>query len=122
MKASRRKAFLKSLFTSLLTHGKVKTTEIRGKELVRTGNSLIEKAKKTDLASRRKVSSSITNDKVSVKFFQDILPKLSNRKGGYIRLVRMGTRKGDGAKMVMVELILDESENTSRGTKHEVRR
>lgn len=109
MNASRRKAFLKNLFTSLLTHGKVKTTEIRGKELVRVGNSLIEKAKKTDLASRRKVSSHITDAKVSINFFQKILPGLANRKGGYLRLMRVGTRKGDGAKVVMVELIKEDS-------------
>lgn len=110
MKTSRRKAFLKHLFTSLLAHGKVKTTEIRGKELVRIGNSLIEKSRKTDLASRRKVSSHITDDKVSITFFQQTLPKLVNRKGGHLRLMRVGTRKGDGAKVVIVELITDDNQ------------
>ncbi len=109
MKASRRKSVLKNLFTSLLAYGKVKTTEIRGKELVRVGNSLIEKAKKSDLASRRKVSSHITKDTVSINFFQEILPKLANRTGGYLRLVRVGIRKGDGAKVVMVQLITEDS-------------
>jgi large subunit ribosomal protein L17 len=108
METSRRKAFLKNVFTSLLAHGKIKTTEIRGKELVRIGNSLIEKAKKGDLSSRRKVSSHITNDKVSINFFQETLPKLANRKGGHLRLIRVGTRKGDGAKVVIVELITTE--------------
>ncbi|MBU0533317.1 MAG: 50S ribosomal protein L17 [Candidatus Omnitrophica bacterium] len=113
MKASRRKSVLKNLFTSLLAYGKVKTTEIRGKELVRVGNSLIEKAKKSDLASRRKVSSHITKDTVSINFFQEILPKLANRTGGYLRLLRVGIRKGDGAKVVMVQLITEDgSKNT----------
>ncbi|MBU1766665.1 MAG: 50S ribosomal protein L17 [Candidatus Omnitrophica bacterium] len=113
MKASRRKSVLKNLFTSLLAYGKVKTTEIRGKELVRVGNSLIEKAKKSDLASRRKVLSHITKDTVSINFFQEILPKLANRTGGYLRLLRVGIRKGDGAKVVMVQLITEDgSKNT----------
>lgn len=118
MGAARRKAFLKNLFTSLLEHGKVKTTEVRGKELVRISNSLIEKAKRGDLASRRKVSSNITNDKVSVNFFQKILPGLANRKGGYLRLMRIGIRKGDGAKVVMVELITEESHQKIDDKKH----
>ncbi len=116
MNTARRKAFLKNLFTSLLAHGKIKTTEIRGKELIRIGNSLIEKAKKGDLASRRKVSSYITNDKISINFFQKILPGLANRKGGYLRLFRVGIRKGDGAKIVMVELLVqDSSKNAPAG-------
>ncbi len=110
MSTARRKAFLKNLFTSLLEHGKIKTTEIRGKELVRVSNSLIEKAKKGDLVSRKKVSSHITSDKVSIDFFQKILPGLANRKGGYLRLMRIGTRKGDGAKVVMVELITEDNQ------------
>ena len=118
MGAARRKAFLKNLFTSLLEHGKVKTTEVRGKELVKVGNSLIEKAKKGDLVSRRKVSSHITNDKVSVNFFQKILPGLANRKGGYLRLMRAGIRKGDGAKVVMVELIAEDNHQKAGDKKH----
>ena len=113
MKASRRKSVLKNLFTSLLAYGEVKTTEIRGKELVRVGNSLIEKAKKSDLASRRKVSSHITKDTVSINFFQEILPKLANRTGGYLRLFRVGIRKGDGAKVVIVQLITDDRKQTT---------
>ena len=102
--SAHRKALLKNLFTSLLTYGRIKTTEVRGKELVRIGNSLIEKAKKGDLASRRKVASYITKEEVSINFFKETLPKLASRKGGHLRLLRMGTRKGDGAKIVMVEL------------------
>lgn len=106
--ASHRKALLKNLFTSLLASGRIKTTEIRGKELVSFGNSLIEKAKKGDLVSRRKVSSYITNKEVSINFFKDTLPKVASRKGGHLRLLRMGIRKGDGAKIVMVELITED--------------
>ena len=69
----------------------------------------IEKAKKGDLPSRRKVSSYITNKKVSITFFKDTLPKLASRKGGHLRLLKMGTRKGDGASMVLVELITEDS-------------
>ena len=76
---------------------------------MRISNSLIEKAKKGDLPSRRKVSSYITNKKVSITFFKDTLPKLASRKSGHLRLLKMGTRKGDGAKLVLVELITEDS-------------
>ncbi len=120
--SAHRRALLKNLFTSLLAHGKIKTTEVRGKELVSFGNSLIEKAKKGDLASRRKVSSHITNKEVSINFFKDTLPKVASRRGGHLRLLRIGARKGDNASMVLVELIKDESGQTSRETKHEGRK
>lgn len=115
--SARRKALLKNLFTSLLASGRLKTTEVRGRELVRFGNSLIEKAKKGDLSSRRKVSSCITNKKVAMNFFTEILPKLANRKGGYLRLLKVGIRKGDGAKIVMVELIKEDSKQKTEDRK-----
>ena len=107
--AAHRKSLIKNLFTSLLACEKIQTTEARGRELVRISNSLIEKAKKGDLPSRRKVSSYITNKKVSITFFKDTLPKLASRKSGHLRLLKMGTRKGDGAKLVLVELITEDS-------------
>ncbi len=106
--AAHRKALLRNLFTSLLASGKIKTTASKGKELVRTGNILIERAKKGGLVSQRKVASHITNKKVSITFFKETLPKLASRTGGHIRLLKIGTRKGDGAKVVMVELITEE--------------
>lgn len=120
--SAHRKAILRNLFTSLLSSGKIKTTEVRGRELVRLADTLIGKAKKGDLASRRKVSSYITNKKISITFFEKILPKLASRKGGYLRLLKVGTRKGDGAKLVLVELITEESQQISRGTKDEGRK
>ena len=113
--SAHRKALLKNLFTSLLAYGRIKTTEVKGRELVRLGNSLIEKAKKGDLVSRRKVSSYITNKEVSMNFFKDILPKLANRKGGHIRLLRVGIRRGDSASIVLVELITEGKEKTAKG-------
>jgi len=65
----------------------------------------MEKAKRGDLHSRRLVSSYITSPEVSKKFFQEILPNLSARQGGYLRMVRVGRRKGDGALLVQIELL-----------------
>jgi large subunit ribosomal protein L17 len=112
-----RKALLKNLFTSLLLSGRIKTTETRGKELARIGNTLIEKAKKGDLTSKRSVSTYITNKEVSINFFKETLPKLASRTGGHIRLMKLGNRKGDGAKMVMVELIKEEEKKEKKEKK-----
>lgn len=110
---------LNNLFTSLLASGRLKTTQTRGKELVRFGNTLIEKAKRGNLASQRSVSSHITNKEISKKFFKETLPRLASRNGGHIRLMKLGTRRGDGASMVLVELIAEDREQKAdtRGQK-----
>jgi large subunit ribosomal protein L17 len=115
--ADHRKALLNNLFTSLLASERIKTTQTRGRELIRFGNKLIEKAKRGDLASKRSVSSHITNKEVSKNFFKETLPKLASRTGGHIRLMKLGTRRGDGASMVLVELILEEKEKKKKTAK-----
>ena len=112
--ADHRKALLNNLFTSLLASGRIKTLESRGKALVQFGNKLIEKAKRGGLSSKRSVSSHITNREVSINFFKDTLPKLASRTGGHIRLMKLGTRKGDGASMAIVELITEEKEEKKK--------
>lgn len=106
--ASHKKALLRNLFTSLLTHRRIKTTEAKGKELIQFANRLIEKALKDNLASRREVSSHITTKEVSKNFLKQILPKTSFHHGGHVRLTKIGTRKGDGASMVIIELMTKE--------------
>ena len=110
-----RRLMLRNLFTSLLDKEKIKTTEAKAKELVRLTNRLIEGAKSGDLHSRRQVAKYITNKEVYKKFFGELLPVLSPRVGGHVRMVRLGYRKGDGAMLSQVELI---KEAVEKGKKH----
>ena len=107
--SAHRAAMFNNMFSSLLEHKRIKTTEAKGKGLLRYANRLLEKAKKKTLSSRREVSSHIVSKRISLDFFQNTLPKISSRVGGHVRMLRLGHRDGDGAPMVLLELITEEA-------------
>lgn len=102
---SHRKAMMNNMVTSLLAHEHVSTTTARGKELKRQAEHIITFAKRGDLHSRRQVLRHIADKAVVSKLFDELGPRYSDRAGGYTRLVRLGPRRGDGAEMVIVELV-----------------
>ena len=111
--ADHRKAMLRNLATSVILYGKVETTEAKAKDLRSVVDELITLGKKGDLAARRKAASYIrdvvadvkTGKTVLQKLFDEVAPKYADRKGGYTRVVKTGTRKGDAAPMAYIELI-----------------
>src|SRR5579859_2363014 len=88
-----RKALMRGLCTSLLESGRITTTEARAKELRRWVERLITTAKAGDIAARRKVSAEISNPEVVERLFSNLVPRLSERPGGYTRIIRKGPRK-----------------------------
>ena len=102
--SSQRKALLNSLASSLILNGKIKTTEIKGKELSRFVEKKITQAKKNNLAARRLLAKYFSS-KVVKKMIDDVAPKYAERKGGYTRIIKLGPRERNGAKMVIVELV-----------------
>jgi len=103
-KKNQRRAFLKSLATNLILKEKIKTTEARAKELRSLVEHLISYAKKEDLASYRSLTKRLSAA-AAKKLVKEISPRFKERKGGYVRLTRLGQRLSDGAKMVYIELI-----------------
>ncbi len=103
-KRDQRKALLKSLVSAIFQREKIKTTEAKAKETSRIAEKLITKAKKNDLASRRFLSR-ILSQKLVKKLIEEIAPKYKERNGGYTRIIKIGFRKTDGAKMAIIELI-----------------
>lgn len=99
-----RKAFLKSLAANLLLRGKIKTTEARAKEMRGLTEKLISRAKKNDLAGVRFVSKYLA-EQPTKKLLKEVAPKYAERKGGYTRIIKLGTRNSDGAPMVIIELV-----------------
>jgi len=95
---------LKTLATSLFLKEKIKTTLAKAKELSRFAEKLITLAKKYDIASRRLLSRSFSY-KVVKKLADEIAPRYKERSGGYTRIIKLGQRKTDGAKMVIIELV-----------------
>ncbi len=102
--SDQRKALLKSLTRALLKHGKIKTTEAKAKELGPEVEKLITKALKGDVAARRMLAKSLSSELVK-KIVKEISPKYKDRKGGYTRIIKLGPRKSDSAKMAIIELI-----------------
>ena len=99
-----RKALLKSISRSLLLHKKIKTTQAKAKEVSGFTEKLITKAKKGDLASRRFLLKFFSKDIVKT-MIDEIAPQYKDRKGGYTRIIKLGPRKSDGAKMAIIELV-----------------
>ena len=109
--AAWRKGVYRSLATDVILHGRIETTEARAKELRKSVDNLITKAKKNTLASRRKAESILrpvyTNDGVPVGkyLFDTIGPKYKDRNGGYTRVIKVPSRVGDNSKMAIIELV-----------------
>jgi large subunit ribosomal protein L17 len=96
---------LANLATSLFQHGKIKTTETKAKRLRPLAEQLITKAKRGDLAARRRVLAVVKDKDVVYNLFDQIAPRYANRAGGYTRIVKTGPRKGDAAPMAIIELV-----------------
>lgn len=103
-KKNQRKALLKTLAHSLILNEKIKTTEQKAKEVRSFLEKFITKAKKNDLASRRLLLKSFSKKTVK-KLLEKIAPRYKERKGGYTRIIKLGFRKTDGAKMAIIELL-----------------
>ncbi|HLQ62867.1 MAG TPA: 50S ribosomal protein L17 [Candidatus Acidoferrales bacterium] len=100
-----RKALMRNLSTSLLESGRIITTEARAKELRRWVERLITTAKAQDVDARRRVAAEVTKPEVVERLFANLVPRLAERPGGYVRIIRKGPRLGDAAPMVIVELV-----------------
>ena len=110
--ASHQKAILANLATSLFEHGRITTTETKAKRVRPLAETLITKAKRGDLHSRRIVMKTITNKGVVHVLFTEIAPTMEGREGGYTRITKIGNRKGDNAPMVVIELVEPLAEQT----------
>ena len=100
-----RRALLKGLATSLVVYEKIETTLPKAKETVRYIEKLITKAKKGDLANRRRVISGLSTQDAAFKLFDVIAPQLTGRTSGHVRVERTRVRRGDGAQMATISFV-----------------
>ncbi len=109
--SSQRKALLRNLTTDLLQKESLITTEAKAKELRRTTDKMITLGKKGTLASRRRAESYIIKNvmdgdvTVTKKVFEELSSRYADRNGGYTRIIKLGTRRGDNAELVKIELV-----------------
>jgi large subunit ribosomal protein L17 len=105
--SSHRRALLANLATSLLTHGRIVTTEAKAKELRPYVERLITLARRGDLHARRLVGRRIRDRSASSKLFKEVGPRFASRPGGYTRIIKLGHRSGDGAELARIELLAE---------------
>jgi len=96
---------LRNIVTSLLREGRIETTEPRAKELRKLADKMITLGKRGDLHARRQALAFLLDETVVKKLFDEIAPRYADRSGGYTRITKLGYRRGDGAPMVIVELV-----------------
>ncbi len=96
---------LSTLAAQLFVHEAIDTTEAKAKALRPYAEKLITFAKRGDLSARREVLRDITDRDVVAKLFHEIAPRFDERQGGYLRILKLGPRMGDGAPMARIELV-----------------
>lgn len=102
---SHQRKILANLTVSLIEHEHVTTTHAKAKVLRPYAEKVITKARRGDLHARRTILRKIENDDAVTKLFDDVAPRYAERPGGYLRITKLGPRRGDGAEMAKVELV-----------------
>ena len=99
-----RKALLNSLARSVVLLKKIKTTEMKAKEVRPFVEKLITKGKLSNIYARRSIASKIGKE-ASKTLVDNLSPKYKDQKGGFTRITKLPRRKSDGSKMAIIELI-----------------
>lgn len=117
--SSQRKAMLRDLTSDLIINERIVTTETRAKEVRRLADKMVTLGKRGDLHSRRQAAAFLRNEIASFeetedaiivedvlqKLFDTIAPRFEDRNGGYTRILKMEPRRGDAAKMALLEFV-----------------
>lgn len=104
-KAGHRKAMLGNMASSLILHKRINTTVAKAKALRKYVEPLITKSKSDSTHSRRIVFKNLQDKFAVSELFNEVAPKISNRDGGYTRIIKTGNRLGDNAEMCLIELV-----------------
>ena len=103
--ADQRKALLRGLTTQLIREGRVTTTKARAKALRDETERMITLAKDGSLSSRRRAIGYVYDKQLVHALFEKAQERYGDRQGGYTRIVRTVSRKGDNAQMAIIELV-----------------
>ena len=103
--AAHRKAMMSNMASSLIEHKRIKTTHQKALELRKFIEPMITKAKEKSVHNRREVMKKIHNSNAVKTLFDVIAPVYSDRPGGYTRIIKLGTRTNDAAKISLIEFV-----------------
>lgn len=104
-KSAHRKALLRNLMISLIVHKRITTTLAKAKALRVFAEPLFTKSKLDNTHNRRVIFSYLQNKEALIELFATVAPAIADRPGGYLRIVKMGFRKGDAADIAIIELV-----------------
>ena len=102
---SHRRALLRNLVTSLILEERIETTAVKAKAMRPHVERMITLGKRGDLASRRLAGAWLMTREALTRLFDTVAPRFGDREGGYLRIIRKGYQRGDGAEKVFVELL-----------------
>ena len=100
-----RKALFRDLVSAVITHGRIETTVAKAKETKKITDSMVALALRGDVHARRQARRLLTDPAVVKRLFTEVAPKYQRGRGGYTRVIRTRTRRGDASDMAIVELV-----------------
>ena len=103
--SAHRRALYRNLVTELLRYERITTTDAKAREIRPIAEKMITLGRRGDLHARRQALRYIYDRYVVEKVFDDLAPRMADRPGGYLRITRLEPRKGDGAKMAVIETV-----------------
>ena len=103
--SSHRKAMMRNMVTSLFKYEQIETTDAKAKVIRPVAEKMITLAKRGDLHARRQALAYIEDKTVTHKLFAELKDRYLERQGGYLRIIKKGVRKGDGASVSIVQLL-----------------
>ncbi len=103
-----RLALFRNQVTDLLRYEKIITTEAKAKEVRGLAERIVTLGKRGDLHARRQALRFVYSKAVVEKVFDDLAERYAARPGGYTRIVKLGPRQGDGARMAQLEMVAKE--------------
>jgi large subunit ribosomal protein L17 len=95
----------RNLVADLVKYEKIVTTEAKAKEIRGLAEKMITLGKEGSLASRRRALAFVTDKKLVEKLFSELAPRYAERPGGYTRIVKLGRRVGDGARLAQIQMV-----------------
>ena len=104
---SHRKALMSSLVTNLILQSSIKTTLPKAKQARKDAEKMVTMARKGTLAARRLVAARLQSSPAAVQvLFDSVVPSMDGRNGGYTRILKLGTRRGDAAEMCLLQWVV----------------
>ncbi len=103
---SHRKALMSSLVTNLILQSSIKTTLAKAKQARKDAEKIVTLARKGTLAARRLAASRLQSPVALQMLFDSVVPSMAGRNGGYTRIMKLGTRRGDGAETCLLQWVV----------------